>query len=428
MDAAMQSPPQQVALPPIPRVGFIYILVLLVLALGFYALLLASLAAYAWLVYLLVMWTPDILKEVAMHPATIRVIGPVLIAAYGALLVFGYATIRGFLVRGGGAPFGVVAHRGHHQKLFTLIREVAEKVGARPLDEIVLVPTARVGVAEETALYLPPGFGKRKMVIGMAALSFLTLDQMRSVLAHEFGHFSHKDTFFIRWIYRVHIGFDNLVEEMTTVSYFFLNPFFWIFRLYVWFYAWVAAAFDRYQEYRADRFAVNAYGRDIFAQMMVAVHLEGTFFNEVGMSEVFESMRQRRPVNNVYHFVGVARREFARESEQGIRKILGSIMHEKAGAFDSHPSLGERLKKQNVPTALVQIPSLPRLISSPALDQTVPPEVMDAARTGPPSAAEEIFGTQSLGLQSTLSDVAREEIGFLVHQAKQARAAALNSM
>src|SRR5687768_3881784 len=100
MQATMESP--KVALPPIRKVGIFYILILFILAVGFYALLLASLAAYGWLVYLLVQWTPDLLQVVARRPTTIKLIAPVLIAAYGALAVFGLATIRGFLVRTGG--------------------------------------------------------------------------------------------------------------------------------------------------------------------------------------------------------------------------------------------------------------------------------------------------------------------------------------
>jgi Zn-dependent protease with chaperone function len=420
--------PPKVALPPIRKVGILYILILFVLAIGFYALLLASLAAYGWLVYLLVQWTPELLQVVARRPTTIKLIAPVLIAAYGALAIFGLATVRGFLVRTGGTPFGIVAHRGHHQKLFTLIREVAEKVRAKPIDEVIITPDANIGVWEESALYLPPGFGKRKIIIGMGALSFLTLDQMRSILAHEFGHFSHKDTFFSRFIHRVHMGFGNLVHEMSTVNFFFLNPFYWVIALYVWLYARIAASFDRYQEFRADRFAVEAFGRDVFAQALVAAHLEGSFFEEVGVGQMVDSMRQRRPLTNMYHFVGVSRRQYAQHNEQALRKILGRIMTEKTSGFASHPSLGERLKKQNVLTALLQVPQVPRMVTSPALDQTIPDELREAARNGPPSAAEELFGDQSLKLQADLSGIAAQEFAFMIEQARLARAAAIDAM
>jgi Zn-dependent protease with chaperone function len=410
------------ALPPLPKTGVLYLAVLLILALGFYVLLIASLILLGWAFYGLLLATPDLLQ----HAASLSGL-ELLVGLYAAFGVFGFAMLRGLVAKAGGVTVGIQAHRAHHEKVFTLVREIADKVNARTIDDIMITPDTRIGVREEAALWMPPGFGRRKLVIGMALLNSITMDQLRAVLAHEFGHFSHGDTFFSRFIYRVAVGYGGLVNEMARVRYYYLNPFYWVFYAYMWVYMLIASSFSRQKEFRADRFAVQAVGKDAYGVALSVVHLEGSFFEEVVFQEMFMAVSQRRPMNNIYHYGGVQRRKYEKENPGRLRKVLGNIMTQKTSAFDSHPALGERLKKQNVATALVEIPPLPRLVSTPRLDESVPPELISAIQSGPPSAAEELFGPQALKLQADLSMIANQNIQVLIALHKQARAAALDA-
>src|SRR5205823_6310180 len=121
---------------------------LFVLALGFYVLLVVSLAAYAAAIYLLIRATPSLFE----HPnfVTLRYGIPMLLGLYTALFVFSVAIVRGMFARADNLHVGIHAHRANHAALFTAIREVAELVGASPLDEIVLSPGCEVGVWEES--------------------------------------------------------------------------------------------------------------------------------------------------------------------------------------------------------------------------------------------------------------------------------------
>src|SRR5207302_4169157 len=91
-------------LPPLPRVGPIYLLLLFILAVGFYALLLVFLAAVGLMFYELIVWTPKILMQ--MHSLTaIRLLGLLYVAA----AVLGWAIVRGLFARAGAQEPGVRA-------------------------------------------------------------------------------------------------------------------------------------------------------------------------------------------------------------------------------------------------------------------------------------------------------------------------------
>src|SRR5205823_8254931 len=159
------------------------------------------------------------------------------------------------------------------------------------------------------------------LVLGMGALNYLTLEQFRSVMAHEYGHFSHKDTFFSRFIYRVSHSYEALLSQLSGSQIQYLNPFYWLLRGYVGLYHLIAASFSRRREFFADRFAVLAYGPQIFQRALVASHVEGSFFSQVGMRRVLELAHEGKGFKNGYHYVGANRKFFENENPQAVREI-----------------------------------------------------------------------------------------------------------
>src|SRR5205823_2262794 len=102
-----------------------------------------------------------------------------------------------------------------------------------------------------------------------------------------------------------------------------------------------AASFQRNREFHADRFAVEAYGKQPYAEALIVAHLEGSFFSTVAMPELFNLARQHRISANIYQHVGAARQDYDSQNPGTLRKVLGQIMTEKSSVYDSHPSLGE---------------------------------------------------------------------------------------
>jgi heat shock protein HtpX len=81
-----------------------------------------------------------------------------------------------------------------------VIREVARAAGQPMSSEVYLVPERNAFVTQRGGIM---GFFSRRVFgLGLPLLRTLDADQMRAVLAHEFGHFHGGDTKLGLWIYK----------------------------------------------------------------------------------------------------------------------------------------------------------------------------------------------------------------------------------
>lgn len=418
----------QAALPPLPRVRGLYLTVLLSMVVAFYLLLVACFGLTIYALVRLVLWTPDFLA----HQQSLGAF-KLLLLLYGAVVVFGYAIVKGLLTRIGADPVGLRLERTRHPMAFALVDEVAARVQADPIHEIILTPGTDLAVWEETALYLPPGAGKRKIVLGMGALSYLTLDDFRCILAHEYAHFSHGDTFYGRFIYQVVNSARALLEELHhhggKVQY--LNPLYWILRLFAALFTHLAAAFSRLREHYADRRAVESYGRELFARALIAMHLEGSFFGQVSLGHLIDGATEGQGIANVYQAVAGTRRALGDEQAANVTEVLDEMLAATTGRLDTHPSLCQRLDAQGVPAEARHPYPLPRPVAASdpplagiALDMAAGSATETARDVSPadePCAAEALFGVEALALQRALTDFYRLKYAVLIQLARQAQ-------
>ncbi|HKC87914.1 MAG TPA: tetratricopeptide repeat protein, partial [Blastocatellia bacterium] len=79
--------------------------------------------------------------------------------------------------------------------LWALTREVAQAMGTRPIDEIRVTPGCDLAVYEKGRFREKlQDRAKRILILGVGALNEMRQNAFRAVLAHEYGHFSHRDT------------------------------------------------------------------------------------------------------------------------------------------------------------------------------------------------------------------------------------------
>ncbi|WP_052391060.1 M48 family metallopeptidase [Streptomyces sp. NRRL B-24484] len=90
------------------------------------------------------------------------------------------------------ADGGLPLTREQQPALWARVDRIADLTGVRGPATVRLVPEVNAGVREDTRLLgLIPG--ARHLVIGAPLLISLTEDELDSVLAHEFGHYSNRD-------------------------------------------------------------------------------------------------------------------------------------------------------------------------------------------------------------------------------------------
>ncbi|MEU7801976.1 M48 family metallopeptidase [Micromonospora arborensis] len=220
-----------------------------VMLIGFYVVALLQLAAVAALGVWLFGHTNGIVTGKLLLP---------LVVALGAVAVGLWRAIR---TKNEPAP-GLIVTEREAPGLWATVRELAAAVGTRAPDEIRLVPEVNAAVAEQSRLLGLVG-GRRTLYVGLPLLQAMRTDQLRSVLAHELGHYSGNHTRLGAVAYRGRLAIAETLERISP-----RNPIGWVFKGYSRLYLMVDNAASRRQELEADRSSVLLAGPDAAASAL----------------------------------------------------------------------------------------------------------------------------------------------------------------
>jgi Zn-dependent protease with chaperone function len=152
-------------------------------------------------------------------------------------------------------PEGLRLTPGEAPELWHTVTELAGRVGTRPPDEILLVGEVNAAVTEDTR-WLGLVGGRRYLLIGLPLLLTLRVDELRAVLAHELGHYSHSHTRLGALTYR---GRVTIVETLRRLGGGLVGT---LMQGYAAMYLLVESAVSRRQEIEADVAAARYGGRE----------------------------------------------------------------------------------------------------------------------------------------------------------------------
>ncbi|TNH30125.1 HtpX-like protease [Micromonospora orduensis] len=220
-----------------------------VMLIGFYVVALLQLAAVVALGVWLYGHTNGLVTGKLLLP---------LVVALGAVAAGLWRAIR---TKNEPAP-GLVLTEREAPALWATVRELATAVGTRAPDEIRLVPEVNAAVAEQSRLLGLIG-GRRTLYVGLPLLQAMRMDQLRSVLAHELGHYSGKHTRLGGVAYRGRLAIAETLDRISP-----RNPIGWVFKGYSKLYLMVDNAASRRQELEADRSSVLLAGHDAAASAL----------------------------------------------------------------------------------------------------------------------------------------------------------------
>jgi Zn-dependent protease with chaperone function len=270
----------------------------------------------------------------------------------------------------GGQP-GVEVTPQDEPELWRTVNELADQVRTDAPDEIRIIPDVNAAVSEDTK-FLGLKATKRRMYIGMPLMITMTVDEMRSILGHELGHYSGSHTRLGAPVYRGRISLIATVqglEKHPLVQKIFLG--------YAKFFLRVSQAVSRRQELEADQHSVAIAGRSAASSALRKVHGAAPawgYFLDSYAGLVGPAQARPADLFGGFHALisnPVRQREMA---------AMASEERERS-PYDSHPSLADRLASiENQPDP--DVPSDPR----PATDLLRDPD--RAAR-----AVEDAFWT-----------------------------------
>jgi Zn-dependent protease with chaperone function len=236
---------------------------------------------------------------------------------------------------------GIPVDLQRHHRFTEVIREVADRVGTRAVDEVYLTPHTEVAVLERGGFVRRlTGRAQRCLVLGVGALDGMKVAPFKAVLAHEYGHFSNRDTAggrvalsVRRSLFLTAVG---LAQRGAATWY---NPAWWFFIGFQRIFLRISQGASRLQEVMADRIAAFAYGGEAFDRGLSHVIRRTVEFDAHVNATLAEVVDNARPLANLYRYAPETKPE-ASEIDEAVKKAF----EEEPSPYDSHPKPADRIR------------------------------------------------------------------------------------
>jgi Zn-dependent protease with chaperone function len=260
-----------------------------------------------------------------------------LILLVGACITI-YGMIRSLLLKKEYEDPGRELKKSEAPELFALTKEVAQTMGTREIDEIRITPETDLAVYEKGSWREKRNdTGKRILIIGAGVLKDFKQNDFRAVLAHEYGHFSHRDTAGGEIALRVRRDMGAYAHTLylagQTVWW---NMAFQFLRLYHFIFRRISNGATRLQEILADRVAAQTYGSMAFEGGLTHVIKRQIEFVKLAKMEIEDAKKIKRSFNNLYELTPVS----STDMEEELKKILSR----QTTLDDTHPSPVDRFR------------------------------------------------------------------------------------
>lgn len=223
-------------------------------------------------------------------------------------------------------------------ELWALVREVAQAVSTRPVDEIQVTPGTDMAVYERGSFKeRMQDRARRILILGVGTLNGFNQNAFRAVLAHEYGHFRHRDTAGGDVAIRVNNDMMKfavaMIEGGQAVWW---NVAFQFLRLYHFLFRRISHGATRLQEVLADRVAARRYSPQAFEEGLTHIIRREIEFEDIAYWEITNANKARRAVQNLY--------ELKAMEEQKIEEKIKAAINRPTSEDDTHPSPAERFR------------------------------------------------------------------------------------
>lgn len=240
------------------------------------------------------------------------------------------------------APEGYELTAKEFPKLYKEINTLTKSLNALKVHKVLLTSELNAAVVQHPRLGVLGG-QQNILIIGLQLLLTLSPQEMRSVLAHEFGHLSSNHGKFSGWIYRVRVTLMRIMYAFDSNDSFGA-------RIMRYFFDWYAPRFSAYSfalarqnEFTADNIASQLTSADITAQALVNVHAMAPYIDERFWDKYFEQadLQEKPPTPPYRGLASFLKKE--RINNQELSSRIQSELKVETHYGDTHPSLKDRL-------------------------------------------------------------------------------------
>lgn len=225
--------------------------------------------------------------------------------------------------------------------LWRIAREVASAVGTRPVDEIRITPATDMAVYERgSASERRRDVAHRVLIVGVGLLNGFEQDAFRAVLAHEYGHFAHRDTAGGEVALRVRrdmMMFAIALYQQGQAVWW--NLAFVFLRIYGFLFRRVSHGAIRLQEVLADRMAAHVYGPAAFEAGLRHVIARSVEFETAVTLELQSAAQANRAVSDLY-----ALPPLPTVSSMDVEQRVADALCRPTTEDDTHPGPSDRFR------------------------------------------------------------------------------------
>jgi len=251
--------------------------------------------------------------------------------------------VRSLLVRGRDEDPGRRLPFAEAPRLRAVLEQVAGRVGTRAVDTVFVTPGAELAVFERGGLRRQlRGDAERCLILGLGVLDGMTVRQLQSILAHEYGHFSNRDTagggFALSVRRSLYTMAGHLARGGAAGWY---NPAWWFLRGFHAVFMRISLGASRLQEVLADRWAAVTYGSDAFVRGLRHVIEASVRFEAHANASVNEALEAGRPLPNLYRYAPTSDKAVVTLSE--VPQRIADVLAAEPSAYDSHPTPQQRM-------------------------------------------------------------------------------------
>lgn len=219
--------------------------------------------------------------------------------------------------------------------LFKEIEKIARATRQEMPREVYLVSDVNAFVTERGGFM---GIGSRRVMgIGLPLFHLMTVDELSSVLAHEFGHFYGGDTALGPWIYKTRAAIIRTVESLGNTNQWLQIPF----AAYARMFLRITNGVSRQQEFTADQLAARTVGAKATTSGLQKVHKYGLAFDSYFRQEYVPLLESgfRPPLLTGFDLFLKA----PQINEAVNNYYMEQTKEGQSNPYDTHPSLKDRL-------------------------------------------------------------------------------------
>lgn len=243
------------------------------------------------------------------------------------------------------APQGLELTRKDHPELFAMLDTLRRATQAPRVHTILLNEELNAAIVQVPRLGMF-GWQKNFLVLGLPLMQLLPVEEVKSVLAHEFGHLSGAHGRFGAWIYRVRTAWGRLADTLQQEQH-------WGRFMFVPFFSWYAPQFAAYsfvkarqQEYEADKLAAETVGGQHIAEALIRLNIKGQDLDEHYWPSVLAGADDS-PEPNVSPYEGLLAEDHRRFLPTAAKQLRQALSW-KTSTADTHPCLKDRVKALKV--------------------------------------------------------------------------------